>query len=135
MPQTDRSTLTGGCACGAIRYALEETPRNRVYCHCESCRRAAGAWPVAWCSVAPAAWRLLSGELRRRASSPGVERGFCGACGTQLTYFSADEPGDLDVTIGSLDTPLKPTAHIWVQDAPPDSLTEDSLPRFATASR
>ena len=38
-------TIEGGCLCGAIRYRVTAEPQGRTLCHCESCRRAAGAPP------------------------------------------------------------------------------------------
>ena len=41
------STLTGGCQCGAIRYALEDSPEAVAICHCRMCQKAVGSilWP------------------------------------------------------------------------------------------
>jgi hypothetical protein len=35
--------LTGGCACGAVRYETDAEPFHRTLCHCVDCRRAAAA--------------------------------------------------------------------------------------------
>src|SRR5262249_14890443 len=39
----DLMTMTGGCHCGAIRYALVGEPKFHALCHCTDCRRHAGA--------------------------------------------------------------------------------------------
>ena len=46
-------------------------------------------------------------------SSPNVVRGFCGKCGTSLTYQADDFPDEIDITICSLDDPstLPPKDH------------------------
>jgi hypothetical protein len=69
------------------------------------CRRAAGAPAVAWFSVPAAALRFVRGAPAVRRSSPHVERGFCGACGTALTYRNDATPDEVDVTTCSLDDP------------------------------
>lgn len=124
--------LEGGCSCGAVRYAADGAPFHATLCHCSDCRRAAGAPAVAWFSVRTAELRWTRGAPASHRSSPGIERGFCGRCGTQLTWHSAAFPDEIDVTICSLDDPdaLPPRDHTfearrlhWLQLA-------DQLPRF-----
>jgi hypothetical protein len=64
-------------------------------------------------------------------SSPGVRREFCGQCGTPLTYWSADRPEEIDVTICSLDEPERaiPADHTWMQDAVAWDRPADGLPQ------
>jgi hypothetical protein len=51
-------------------------------------------------------------------SSPGVERTFCGGCGTSLTYRRDDSPGSIDVHTATLNDPdaFPPTREIWLED-------------------
>jgi hypothetical protein len=58
---------------------------------------------------------LVQGVPGRFLSSSGVARTFCTACGTPLTYITADRPGDIDVTTMSLDeeTKFPPTCEVW----------------------
>ncbi len=97
--------LTGGCACGKIRYEADGVPFNATLCHCPDCRRAAGSPCVAWFSVAPAALRFVRGEPKLFASSSKALRGFCGDCGTPLTFRHVDFPAEVDLTTCSLDDP------------------------------
>jgi hypothetical protein len=97
--------LVGGCACGAVRYEVHGEPFHRTLCHCNDCRRAAGAPAVAWFSVRPQALRWVCGRPRWRRSSLPVERAFCPDCGTQLAYRHAGFPDAIDVTTCSLDDP------------------------------
>lgn len=122
----------GGCFCGQVRYDAGGTPFNMTLCHCADCRRATGAPMVAWFTVRPAALRFTAGAPKRFASSTGVTRSFCAACGTTLT-FQHDGIDEVDVTTCSLDDPLglPPADHCqdagrldWVQLA-------DGLPRYA----
>jgi hypothetical protein len=99
------AALSGGCSCGAVRYETDAVPFHRTLCHCADCRRAAGAPAVAWFSVPAADLRFVRGAPVGRRSSPQVERGFCAACGTPLTYRHEACPEEVDVTTCSLDDP------------------------------
>jgi hypothetical protein len=77
------------------------------------------------------------GEPRRRASSPGVERSFCGDCGTPLTYRRDDLPEEIDVTVASLDDPSRivPVDHTWTRHRLPWVVIRDGLPCYPEARR
>lgn len=81
--------ISGGCRCGAVRYEVEagDTSRHGL-CHCEDCRRSAGAPAVAWLAVPRDALRVTLGEPVRWDGTGGAERYFCGRCGTGLYYFN-----------------------------------------------
>jgi len=106
----------GGCLCGAIRYRVTCVPSWSTICHCRTCRKAAGAPSVGWLTFDRGNFALLRGAPARFVSSPGVERTFCTACGTQLTYASDGRPGDIDVTTMSLDDQMlfPPTCEVWI---------------------
>ena len=36
--------LTGGCQCGAVRYALLAAPSEPHLCHCRMCQKAFGSY-------------------------------------------------------------------------------------------
>ena len=108
MPEPGRE---GGCLCGSVRYRVRGEPIAVALCHCSTCRRAAGAPAVAWAMFALEELRFLRAEPARYASSPGVERGFCGRCGTTLTFAADVLPGLVDVTLGSLDDPACPAGR------------------------
>jgi hypothetical protein len=120
--------------CGAVRYEAEGEPFHATLCHCVDCRRASGAPALAWFSVRLDALRWTRGSPARNASSPGVERLFCGQCGTQLTWHGADAPGEIDVTICSLDDPsaVPPADHTFASRRVPWLHLADTLPRYAT---
>ncbi len=127
--------ITGGCQCGAVRYALSDTPRSTV-CHCRMCQRAVGNVFAALAMVPKSAVTWTRGEPTLYASSNVAKRGFCRDCGTPLT-FAFDDRDRMEVTIGSLDDPgaWPMTEHFgvesrvgWVALNPglPESRTQDS---------
>jgi len=125
---------TGGCLCGAVRFEAAGPARNLNFCHCTSCRRAAGASPVAWGSFEWSRFRLTRGMLSIYQSSPQASRGFCVQCGGALTYRNRQWPAEIDIALASLDEPaaLVPAMHIWVQDKLPWVQIADGQPQFAT---
>ncbi|WP_396593171.1 GFA family protein [Brevundimonas sp. R86498] len=98
-------SLTGGCHCGGIRYAVSAAPVRHSLCHCTDCRRSAGAPAVAW-AVFPREAVVITGEPVWYASSSEARRGFCGRCGTGLFYASdVIFPGEIDLQTATLDDP------------------------------
>jgi hypothetical protein len=124
--------FAGRCLCGAVRYECGAPVSNAAVCHCESCRRAAGAHAVVWATVKRADYRITQGSPASFASSPPVIRTFCGHCGTQLTYWHQDSAETIDVTVASLDDPgvIAPTDHIWMEDAASWDRPGDELPQW-----
>ncbi|MGE0321800.1 MAG: GFA family protein [Polyangiaceae bacterium] len=90
----------GGCQCGAIRYSVERLGRASI-CHCRMCQRALGNAFAPLVTAHGLMW--LTHEPKRFRSSNKVQRGFCGDCGTPLTY----EPDGYkpEVAIATLDAP------------------------------
>ena len=127
------SDLTGGCLCGAVRYRVRDEAIVTTLCHCSLCRRAAGAPVAAWAMFPEDAFALESGGFTTYASSPGVERGFCGRCGTTLSFRADFLPGLIDLTIASFDEPerLPPMLHMWERKRLPWLVLGDDLPRHA----
>ena len=102
MPDQERLVVaTGGCQCGAVRYALHAEPANSI-CHCRMCQKAVGGPFAALAQVELADITWTRGAPALFASSSMAHRGFCPVCGTPLTYQNGR---DIEVTIGSLDNP------------------------------
>lgn len=126
------SKVTGRCFCGAIRYAVDGPERFACLCYCESCQRASGAPVVGWATYQKKSFRLLAGEMRMHPSSPGVARGHCSQCGSSISYETQNRPGEIDLSLNTLDDPNGPKvrAHIWTEDKPPWMVISDDLPVF-----
>jgi hypothetical protein len=107
--------LTGSCLCGAIAFTASGTARDPVACHCGQCRKQSGHY---WASVSVMDDALeITGDPRWHASSPGVRRGFCPACGSFL-FWKSDADPDTGVALGALDGPtgLHLERHIFTAD-------------------
>lgn len=124
--------LAGGRLCGAVRYRTDEAPFNETICHCRSCRLAAGAAAVAWFTVPTPSLRFVAGKPSHYRSSAQATRGFCGSCGTALTYQHDDLLGEIDLTIATLDEPetLAPRDHTQAGEALAWNKPADGLPVY-----
>ena len=121
----------GGCLCGAVRYTLYNALDWSAHCHCRSCQKATGAAFATWVGVKKENFEVTKGQLTVYNSSPGVDRGFCGTCGTSLTYVAEKQwPGIVSVLAPTLDNPgiATPTAHVYVEDRLPWIKFDDGLP-------
>ena len=91
---------SGGCQCGAVRFRAARLGRAS-HCHCRMCQKAFGGIGGALVTAGELVW--TRGQLRHFRSSNAVKRGFCGDCGTPLT-FEVDG-GAVDVAIAAFDRP------------------------------
>ncbi|MES2710197.1 MAG: GFA family protein [Pseudomonadota bacterium] len=126
--------VEGGCLCGAVRYEASGEPFHATFCHCRTCQMAAGAPVIAWVTFPTDGFRWTKGAPATFASSEDVARGFCGNCGTTLTYDSAKYPDEIDIASATLDNPAiaPPGDHIWVRSRQPWMRCDDGLPEFQT---
>ena len=136
------ATMTGGCQCGAVRYALFAAPESTV-CHCRMCQKAVGGPFAALSKVQMAHFAWTRGEPGSFQSSSAAERHFCAACGTPLTFHFLDG-NEIEVTTGSLDHPeaMPPVKNFgvesrlpWIGLLPPGQLPETPTAESGSATR
>ncbi len=131
---SDREPVhTGGCQCGAVRYALYAEPLQSYLCHCRMCQKAVGNYfaayaammlrDVVWTRSQPVLWK----------SSEEVERGFCRECGTPLSfrYVAKDE---IEIALGTLDDPasVRPRLSFGAESRMPFFTELSTLPSSTT---
>lgn len=106
----ERGTLetaaTGGCQCGAVRFSAKAFLANAHVCHCRMCQKASGNFFMALVGVLRDDLTWTRGEPAKFASSTHVRRGFCGSCGTPLS-FERDGNSHVSIAIGAFDDPSK----------------------------
>ncbi len=109
----------GGCQCRAVRFEASDPPKFVCNCHCESCRKATGAAFSTWVGFNEDKVRWDNASPTFYASSKGVRRGYCSACGTPLTYASDQWPGETHFLIGVFDDPnaFTPRKEVFTEDA------------------
>lgn len=108
----------GGCHCGAVRYEVRGDPKYSVLCHCNDCRKSAGAPMVQWSAFGEDEFTLLQGDVTTFNSSGTAMRNFCPKCGTGVFYRNAENlPGIVDIQSVTLDNPEAFAPQIHVQTA------------------
>ena len=131
------TSLTGGCACGAVRYRIRADPIFVNNCHCTLCQRQTGSTSVVNAFFETDAFTLLSGEVARHVFKGGsggdhvVVR--CAACNAAVWshYPRVGELG-LGVRVGTLDNPaaVRPDAIVFAADRMPWAALPEGIPQF-----
>jgi hypothetical protein len=110
----------GGCSCGVVRFEARGRPKFVSNCHCGDCRKATGAPFSTWVGydAENVTWH---GERAFHESSPCVKRGYCGACGTPLSYSGPQWAGETHLLVGTFDAAelFTPTSDVFVTERLP----------------
>ena len=125
----DPVRATGGCLCGAVRYAVTGQLRDVVLCHCAMCRRMHGHVGAYTAAAREALSLVESRGLRWYASSAKARRGFCGECGSTL-FWDAPSRDHVSITAGTVDAPTGLTTglQIYVDSAGDYYPIDESIP-------
>lgn len=113
---SDGPRATGGCLCGAVRYAVRGPLREVMVCHCSRCRRTHGH-VAAYSACAEADLELVEARGLRWYVQDERERGFCCECGASL-FWRRTGSTSTSVAAGTIDPPtgLRTVAQIFVDD-------------------
>lgn len=120
-----KETLTGGCVCGAVRFAWTPTIRFKSYaCHCTDCQTRSGA---------SFAVQQLALESDFSAVGDMVEGGYiqpsgaharlfaCPKCQSRIYGANNARPGLIIIRAGTFDhsKSIVPDVHLWVRSKQP----------------
>ena len=110
--------ITGGCACGEVRYVVDGRLRDIVTCHCEQCRRTSGHFVAATACRKVHFSLVKQSTLKWFTAVPGFRRGFCIQCGASL-FFEEVGGERMSIAAGSLDQPqgLRIAAQLYTSEA------------------
>jgi hypothetical protein len=123
--------MTGGCACGRIRFEAAIDSDEAYLCHCRMCQRASGNVSLAMVNVPQTAVRW-SHEPDWYESSSIADRPFCSTCGTTLGFRYKEGSEQMDLTVAAFDDPsrFKPAHHFGAESIHEAWLDTSSLPRM-----
>ena len=128
--------LTGGCLCGAIRYAVSVPIAELRACHCTNCQRASGAGGSVNAVIPASAFTITKGTPKRYSaladSGRLLHRHFCGDCGSPIYGQRATSPETIVLRAGTLDErgDMKIVSHIWTRSARPWSYLDPAAKQF-----
>ena len=129
--------LKGSCLCGGVHYEAEGPLVAMARCHCSQCRKASGAEFATNGSVKAETFRVTAGEelLGQYEWRPGAARVFCRRCGSPLFKRDANNPAQVRLRLGCLDTEIseRPLLHVFVGEKPAWSEITDDLRQFEKA--
>lgn len=115
-------SFTGGCYCGAVRYACDGAVLMRGLCFCRTCQKISGGAGNLFLGVMADTFGFTQGTPREFAhperETPPV-RSFCETCGVHLTSRSPRAPGGLLIKVGTLDDPgifEGPSLVVWTSE-------------------
>ncbi len=100
---------------------------------------AMGAAFATWARVPAEDFTFTNGAIKTIEKSSGIKRGFCGDCGTTLTYAAEGEVDGQDWSADAwfsaitLDDPsiVSPKSHVFTSHQQPWIKLDDDLPTFS----
>jgi hypothetical protein len=124
--------VSGGCLCGAVRYRARGEIKGVNNCYCGMCRKSSGAGFTTFVGFDKADVELSGEAPVTYRSSAIAERGFCGRCGSPITFVYLSEPEEIWFSAGSLDDAgaVRPTANWYLSDKEGRVHADTSLPRL-----
>lgn len=96
--------LTGGCQCGAIRFASYTKPGRISVCHCRMCQKAVAGPFASLVEIPQGDFAWTRGMPATFRSSSAAERDFCATCGTPLSYRKLNG-SVIELLTGAFDRP------------------------------
>ena len=125
--------MSGGCACGRVRYKASVEPREAYLCHCRMCQRSTGSVSIAFVNAKLDAMSWES-EPDWYESSPIARRPFCAQCGTSLGFQFREGSEKMDLTVASFDdpSPFQPRHHFGVESLHRAWINTEGLPEYRT---
>ena len=126
--------MTGGCACGRVRYSVPIDNDEAYLCHCRMCQRSTGSISIAFKSV-----KARDVEWSREPdwydSSPIAQRSYCRECGTSFGFRFKEGSENMDRTVASFDDPSRftPQHHFGAESMHRAWLNTEGLKEIRTA--
>lgn len=130
--------LTGGCACGAVRYEITGPPLAVYACCCTDCQTLTGSAFSLAMPVFRKDFAITRGEpeswVRTAASGNAIPQRICTTCGVRLFTEPVFGPQTVTVRPGTLDDTgwVRPVAAFYMGSAQPWTVFADDVLTYET---
>jgi len=125
--------MSGGCACGRVRYTATVHDDDAYLCHCRMCQLSTGSISIAFKSMkqADVHWEC---EPDWYDSSAIAVRPYCRECGTSFGFKFKEGSDKMDLTVASFDDPsrFRPRHHFGAESMHRAWLNTEGLPEKRT---
>lgn len=124
MTAPSKERVSGGCACGAVRYETSGTFAFSFQCHCRECQRATGTGHAPAFAIGADKTRL-TGPVKYygHVSDTGAptNTGFCPECGSPIVSITERFPERFYFLFATLDDPscFEPEFAVFADLSPP----------------
>ena len=119
-------SMTGGCACGKVRFTAQIADDDAYLCHCRMCQRATGSVSIAFKNVKQADVEWV-GAPDWYDSSPIATRPYCRECGSSLGFQFKEGSENMDDP-----SRFKPKHHFGAESMHRAWLNTEGLPEMRT---
>ena len=130
--------LSGGCACGQLRYTWTAGIKFRIYaCHCKDCQtRSGSAFALQMGAMAidlNVSGSTIEGKIVQPSGAVATQFA-CPQCLTRVYASNDQRPSYLTVRAGTLDdsNSITPAFHLWVKSKQPWVVIPDGVPTLET---
>jgi hypothetical protein len=122
----------GHCLCGAVSWEYTGAETWACFCHCDDCRRNCAAPVVAFIGVPLDVFKWTGTAPKVYASSKGVKRHFCDACGTPMAFEAERYVGEIHLYATALEKPetFTPEFHVHYTEKLEWLHMADDLPKY-----
>lgn len=124
----------GSCLCGAIKVELTGSIDDIIHCHCSLCRKNSGTAYATNGFINTDEFRVIDphNKLTAFEFKPGKKRHFCSVCASPIYSSNADNPCQLRIRLGILDSDIveRPLSHNFVSSKANWDDLDAPLPRY-----
>jgi hypothetical protein len=130
----DKLMYKGSCLCGAISVEISGIISDIIHCHCSLCRKNSGTAFATNGFIDTNDFTIIDGDNRLGSYEfkQGKKRHFCTVCASPIFSSNSDNPNQLRIRLGLLDSPIneRPKSHNFISSKASWEDLDAELPRY-----